>query len=287
MFPKIVTASLVTTVLALPFIPGMMYGDDVPHPSVHIQVFYDHQPLPDKKFYGRMLERSDSVITGSHQESSGDSIIDKSLAIIMYDSVHACFWQPASMAFGGLGENSELFFDFYPPSEFKLAIFLPSLKRVLVSNEVERVHYWSKYRLDISTNGAAIITDITPFFNAHRIITFILALIITIALELLVALIYCSRRKIPKKKILQSVLFANLISLPIVWFVFPFLKTILVVILLSEIFAIVIEAYLIHSFNKTILSLRESFTLSLIMNVVSFLLGGFIFVILTVIFIGL
>lgn len=267
--------------VAILFIPSMMYGDDVPHPQVHIRVFYDHQPLPDKKFYARMLGRSEDGKIGSPEFSGGDSVIEKSLQISIYDSLHACFWTTADNVMGGWGENSEVDFGFYPPSEFKLAIYIPSFKKVFVSNEVERNHYVSEYRLDISSDGSAIITDTTPLFSTHNVITFLFALVATVPLELLVALIFCSRSKIPKKKLLQSVLLANLISLPVVWFVFPFLQIILVVIVLSEIFAVVFEAYFIHSLNKSLLSLRKSFTLSIIMNVVSFLLGGFIFVILT------
>ena len=91
---KIRLASLVTTILAMPFIPSVIYGDDVPHPTVHIQVFYDHQPLSEKRFYGRMLERSKSEKTVDvFQDSSGDPVIDKCLAMTTYDSVHACFWR--------------------------------------------------------------------------------------------------------------------------------------------------------------------------------------------------
>lgn len=129
------------------------------------------------------------------------------------------------------------------------------------------------------TDSNLIIDETTPITSRGRFPSFIKALIITLILELLVALIYLSATKISKKIILY-VLIANIISLPIVWFLFPSIQIIPLVFLIfviSEVFAVVFEAYFIYYFNKKIISLKKSFILSIIMNMVSLFVGGFIF----------
>lgn len=109
---------------------------------------------------------------------------------------------------------------------------------------------------------------------------FFIALILTLILELIVALIYVSIRKI-SKKVLISVFIANIISLPIVWlivwFIFPLINIGILALLLGEAFAFVFEGYFIYLLNKDVLTLKESFVLSILMNSVSLIIGGLIF----------
>ena len=128
------------------------------------------------------------------------------------------------------------------------------------------------------TNSQLLIEETTPITSKGRFSSFIKALIITLILELLVALIYLSSTKI-SKKVLLYVLIANIISLPIVWFLFPSIQImplVFLIFIISEIFAVIFEAYFIHYFNKNIISLKKSFILSMIMNLVSLFVGGFI-----------
>jgi hypothetical protein len=53
---------------------------------------------------------------------------------------------------------------------------------------------------------------------------------------------------------------------------------------LSEIFAIVFEAYFIYYLNKQAITLKKSFVLSTIMNLASLIIGGFIFLVLSFVF---
>lgn len=110
---------------------------------------------------------------------------------------------------------------------------------------------------------------------------FLISLIITIALELLVALTYLFSLRI-SKKLLTWVLVANLISLPIVWFIFPLIKIgnliyPIHIIILSEIFAIIFETYFVYFVSKKQIMLRRSLILSILMNMVSLFLGRFIY----------
>lgn len=82
----------------------------------------------------------------------------------------------------------------------------------------------------------------------------------------------------------MSVIIANLISVPILWLFIEFRSIIpltgllkdLLISLFGEIFVIIFEAYFIYWLNKKIITLKGSFILSLIMNLVSLIGGGFI-----------
>ena len=113
-------------------------------------------------------------------------------------------------------------------------------------------------------------------FDPVRVILFFpIALVSTVFVELVVALIYLLVRKLPLR-ILLWVLVGNLLSVPVVWFVIPFLgleptpTT-----LLSELFAVVFEALFIYLFSRKRVSLSGIVILSLIMNAASYLIGLF------------
>ncbi len=105
---------------------------------------------------------------------------------------------------------------------------------------------------------------------------FVIVLLLTIILELLAALVFVSRVKV-SKKILVYVFLVNIITLSIVWFLFPLLSLPFeVFIVISEIFAVLFESYFIYLFGKQIISYQQSLKLSLLNNFVSLFIGGFL-----------
>lgn len=108
---------------------------------------------------------------------------------------------------------------------------------------------------------------------------FIKASIITICLESLVTVFFIRIKKFPARLII-SVILANGISLPIVWYVFPLLlsNSPFLFVLLSELFAVIFEAYFIFFTNRRWILFKQAFVLSVIMNSVSFAAGVWIFI---------
>jgi hypothetical protein len=112
--------------------------------------------------------------------------------------------------------------------------------------------------------------------------SFILYLIITIVTETLVALDLV--RKIFKIDgdvlstglILSAGISANALTLPYVWFVFPylFLSSFTLAVVIAEFFAFLAEAVFYKLFLK--LTWKQALIISLIANLVSFILGQFL-----------
>lgn len=238
----------------------------------------------DKKLCYRDLQGHKGMTNLSEQARCKDEVCRKLIQKIP-DNNGGCYWTIDQSAWGGDCQNSNCSFNYDLPSEFRLAIYLPSQDKVYLSAEVTRKNFRSTFEAELLPDGNINLQETTHLQTAKNknIQNFVIALILTLILELVVALIYVSSTKIAKK-VLISVLVANVISLPIVWFVFPMLKVIPFSNLWGEIFAFVFEGYFIHLLNKEVISLKKSFVLSILMNLASLIIGTFIFLFLYMIF---
>lgn len=147
------------------------------------------------------------------------------------------------------------------------------------SNIFKSSSYFAEFNVRVTDTGL-VVEEVPPIKRtiSGDIPIFVIALVLTLILELLVAFVFVSVKKEPRS-ILVGVLVANMVSLPIVWLVFPYLPLhFLLVILFSEIFAVLFEGYFIFLFTKKTLALVMSLILSLLMNLCSFIIGGIIFI---------
>ncbi len=255
------------------FSPESASADLGPKPSVDINVFYNQQKITDTNFNAKMLWCRPE---GEKQSGMEDKTVPQ-LEINEYDSSKNCNWIPARLAGGGKCSNSSCNFGYMPPNDFKLAVFIPSINKVFITNEISRTNFNSIYKAELSSDGSAKISETTPVLSSDKVSSFAKAFSITIILELLVSLIFLSVRRLPKK-ILFYILLANIITLPIVWFVFLLIKlSIPAVIVASEVFAVLFETYFVYYLNKQIISFKQSLTLNILNNAVSLFVGGFVY----------
>ena len=85
---------------------------------------------------------------------------------------------------------------------------------------------------------------------------------------------FFSRKEIRWMEIIFTGFFASFSTIPYVWFVFPFIInwSYSLYIIISELFALIIEAVLYHYFLK--LDWKMAFLVSFLCNLASFLLGS-------------
>ncbi len=204
-----------------------------------------------------------------------------------------CYWVDAPLAWGGECENSTCHFFYFLPDEFKLAIYIPSQDQVYISNLVTRTAFYSTFDVNIVSDGTMGVTETSVFTNPPYVyenwkyITyeFIIALLITLSIELGIIFLYLrfvKKKKKKKYRLLLYALIANLITIPIVWLLFingNIFNSFIMAFIFAEIFAIVFESFFIYHFNKKLVSLKESFVLCTVTNAISFILGTFLTVI--------
>ena len=119
-----------------------------------------------------------------------------------------------------------------------------------------------------------------------NIIYFLIALIITLIIEIPVFLLYTfiARKDLFKDlktlaKAVGVVAVGTIISLPFLWFVFPAIITDwLLVLLVGELFVFLFEALLIHALAG--FSKKDALLASFVINVASFSIGGLILLLL-------
>jgi len=140
------------------------------------------------------------------------------------------------------------------------------------SNAFTKIAYGAQYVVIVNEDSLSIYEVFLPsslfnFFSPLQTLCFAPALILTLIIETTVATTYSRKVKTPVKR----VGWANVISLLIVWFGFPYLQLgYIAVLILAELFAMVFEAAFLHIANrKTGLSFRRASIVSVLMNVAS------------------
>ena len=121
------------------------------------------------------------------------------------------------------------------------------------------------------------------FSSRSRLPLFLVSLALTLVIEVFITLLYVLVTKKPIR-ILFSVFFANLVSLPVLWFLFPTGGNVFVALAAAETFAVCFEAYFLLLSNPKAISFNESLLLSLAMNAISLSFGGFIVLFLSFLF---
>ncbi|CAN5551226.1 hypothetical protein BH10BAC5_BH10BAC5_09460 [soil metagenome] len=224
-------------------------------------VFADAGPKPSMKFnivYDKGLEGL-QVVTGFQLGSDNrDAALFDTLKTMGPQRFTADHDKAHSMAYGYKDFN-------------RIIIRFNDKERV--SNIFERKSYNSEYKITVRENDL-LVDDTTSFLTTTDTIPFFFkAMFLTLILELLTAFIFIKLTR-RNYSILMYLLLANLITIPLVWFVFTLIPNILLGIIIGELFAFVFEALFVNWFCKNYISMKASFILSFLANSVSFFVGG-------------
>lgn len=158
----------------------------------------------------------------------------------------------------------------YVPDSFKIIFHFKD--KVLISPVLYENGNASFHKLKVSLNG---IEDITPIFGTTYKNYFI-AFFCTIFLELLMAFSYFTKKKIDFKN-LQFIVLINCITHPILWLISANYIGFSAGNLFGEPLVFILEAFLIYSLFQPKISKGDSLYLSLLMNLISFFIGGILY----------
>ena len=275
-------------------------ADIGPKPTVNIAVSYDNEPVSNF-FLARLLacyeqsspdncdyfENDDELINyfirvqNDIKENPFKKYCEESPIFKTPENIGGklCYWSLAPLAWGGDCRNSNCGFWYSIPDNFRVMVYFPSLDRVFVSNEVSNKNFNSKYQLDILSEGSANIYETTSFLENDMVLLFIQALIITLILELLIGYVFLRKLR-EYKRILGTIVIANIISLSIVWLIVDSIgvSALSITLPVSELFVMFFETYFIYFLNKKLISLKKSFKVSVVMNLFSLFIGGLILI---------
>jgi len=159
------------------------------------------------------------------------------------------------------------------PEKFKLVLKYSG--RTIITPEL-KYNGMNTYHKLLIENGEAV--DVTPVVKT-KYSSYSIALLATLVIELIIAGIFFLYKKIPARY-LFIVAVINLITHPLLWITAANITGFGTSLIWLEGIVTAAEGYAIFRFLNGRISLFSSFLLSIIMNVVSFFAGGFIYMLL-------
>ena len=194
---------------AMPAIPAR--ADVGPKPSVQIDV----RGLPDGVCYGTLL--SETEWSGPHSVWNGDeSARDPRdlgeeiwTAFQEYEDEDGYFFLQIAWR---VDETNSLRWGYYPPHRFKVLLYFPESGAFAVSDVCERYAFDSYFTVRLSDGApasgeTAILRAQRSYDYSRELFGFLMRVLLTVAIELLIALAFCfSRRQ------LSFVLTVNLLT---------------------------------------------------------------------------
>jgi hypothetical protein len=267
--PRLIAFALLTL-----FLFAAVSNADIAPPTMHINVTY-------KGSSGMPVNGTFNVYPLVCANSTNISNVTVPKLNLSFDTASGCYWVPAEMS-GATCESGWCDLYYFPTTSFKLAFYLPSLNKTFVTNETNQSSFGTTYDVSLYQNGSATITAFSiptpPPTPQTYIVLFAAALVLTVAIEVATAFLYLRFVKIKKKaRILVAVIVANIISVPVLWFIFVYFLGALGFIL-GELFAFLFEGGFVYYFNKKAIKLKSSMIMSLIMNITSLVLGVLIII---------
>lgn len=227
-------------------IPPMPASADIgPKPSMHFAFEYEIEYTPILR--GQQIECDDETCTNSH------------LLEELGPQHFKCTETECSSLAYGYSEYHKLVIEF--------------ADKVRESNVFTKDAFSANYRVTVTEDALIVKEKFSPGSLFDRNCLCCSGFLTTLGIETVIASIFLAAFHLPRT-VLGLVPLASLITLPLVWFAFPLLPISSGwVIAASEVSAVLLEAALIFFALFRRISFRQLFSLSLVMNAVSFGIG--------------
>jgi len=177
---RFVLMSSLILLLVLLF-PLSASADTGPKPSVNIDI----TGLEGEKYFVTLLSESETHgpwSTGNeYADWNGDRAAWDKFKSVDGENMHFLGY------FEDCTETNSFAWTYYPPDEFKIAVYLPGSDEVLISEELERYAFDSFYTVAVTENGTLTVSSSETEHIASQVLAFAARLIITIAVELALA----------------------------------------------------------------------------------------------------
>lgn len=260
--------------------PGPVSADVGPKPDMTVGIYYDGQPLPYESFTAAILSCESGGRPTPAFASWGMPEVPGLEQLDLSDP-SGCRWGypnvPVSVR---AADDGGVRFSYMVPSRFRLAIYLPASGKTFLTPPADRHTLRAKFRVDLAADGTARIGPAAqPFWESDwRWDLACLALPLTLAIELFIVLLWARRWSLPARPLLRAGLWANVFSLPAIWFVILAASTLVggptafVALVVLEVLVIPFEALFYRRSGK--LPLGNALALAAVANLASFGFGA-------------
>lgn len=202
---------LICFLMVFMLFPVTARADMGPKPSVHITF----ENMGDEVCYGTLLSRTESTGPASAWDGNPEHIytgqFDREIwqAFVDYEDADGYYFLQRSWL---CSESKQLDWTYYPPSSFKILLYYPELDTFAVSGICERYAFDSYFTVDMDGVGigavGAVITAEESYNYMWEMVSLVCRVVITILLELGVALLFGLRQK----KLIAVILYINIVT---------------------------------------------------------------------------
>jgi hypothetical protein len=252
-------------------------ADVGPKPSVDITVRLNGAQVPDTTFYAQMLTCNPPDVLASTRCGFDSPACRTFRALEQPEPAEGCTWrlQGPPMVWGGVCGAGQCNFTYFLPERFRLAVYLAGADRMFVSNPVSRTALYSTYRLDLAEDGSARLVETTALLRRSHLGGALAALLLSLLIELAAGYVFIRLTHAPRRALL-GVVIGNLLTVPILWFIVAALFPgggFMITLALAEVVAVVVEGGIIALLTRGQMRPAKAFAMSLLLNVLSFVLG--------------
>lgn len=189
--------------------PITAHADMGPKPSVRIEF----TGIQGETYYGTLLSLRDSTGPASawngnpdyaryHPGDEGYEIWQK---FVEYQDIDGYYFL---QEWWDCSESNQLNWTYYPPTPFKILLYFPETDTFYVSPVYERYAFDSYFTVDLSAYDSDPITAHQSYDYTWEVISLVARIILTIALELAIALLFGYR----EKKVLSFLAVVNIVT---------------------------------------------------------------------------
>ncbi len=200
------TTWIMCFIMVFAMLPITAHADTGPKPSVRI----NFENMGEEVCYGTLLSKTDSTGPSSAWDGNPEHIYNYDLdidiwqAFVDYEDVDGYYFLQEGWL---CSESKELNWTYYPPSSFKILLYYPELDTYTVSGIYERYAFDSYFRVTMDGLEIKSVDDKAYDFT-WELISLACRVVVTIALELAIALLFGLRQK----KLIMTILGVNVVT---------------------------------------------------------------------------
>ncbi len=254
-------------------IPSLVFADIGPKPSLQVSVQKDGKAVDAPYLYCYDAFSLGSIYKDKHPEvrEINDFIVKNDEG--MGGGCSVCTEATCDTWFYGFPKNLLIVYPITTEGKAGLHV-LPETKYYYARDIKALGELQQIASVQLLDNGTAITTFTPPTKTPAYFAFFLSAFISTLLVELFLAFLIWYFWLKKRKGFLLTILFMNLVSIPIVWYIIPsFAHAMAEGILIAEFFAVAAETLFIHVRHKHDISVGKALGISVLLNVCSFSVG--------------
>ena len=271
------TTWIMCFIMVFAMLPITAHADTGPKPSVRI----NFENMGEEVCYGTLLSKTDSTGPSSAWDGNPEHIYNYDLdmdiwqAFVDYEDADGYYFLQEGWL---CSESKELNWTYYPPSSFKILLYYPELDTYTVSGIYERYAFDSYFRVTMDGWEIKSVDDKAYDFT-WELISLACRVVVTIALELAIALLFGLRQK----KLIMTILGVNVVTqigLNVALYIINYNRGAYMFVfcyVLLEILVFIVEAVaytvLFRKGSEPQISKKRTVSYALVANIVSFI-GG-------------